>query len=104
MSTAGKWVRRALVTFVAWYILRKLSRARLRRQIEEERKANRPRISDIQGSGIPYEDVVVETSKGKLKGFYVPEYKCYNFRGVPFAEPPTGPLRFRKPVPVKRSQ
>jgi len=42
---------------------------------------------------------VVPTPSGVLRGSS--ENGVRVFRGVPFAEPPVGPLRFRKPVPVK---
>ncbi|NP_001165962.1 carboxylesterase clade A, member 6 isoform X1 [Nasonia vitripennis] len=50
------------------------------------------------------ESLVAETCAGKVKGCLDksslgPEY--YAFRGVPYAEPPIGPLRFADPVPVK---
>lgn len=41
---------------------------------------------------------VVETKLGKLKGAYrdnVDGGQYISFRGVPFAEPPTGELRFK---------
>ena len=41
--------------------------------------------------------VVVKTSFGRLAG--VREDGLSVFRGVPFAKPPVGPLRFRPPEP-----
>jgi para-nitrobenzyl esterase len=41
--------------------------------------------------------VVVETSAGRLQG--ASERGLYAFRGVPYAAPPSGPLRFRPPQP-----
>lgn len=48
--------------------------------------------------------IIVTTKVGKLKGRIesaTGNRKVYAFLGVPFAEPPLGPLRFAKPVPVK---
>jgi para-nitrobenzyl esterase len=42
-------------------------------------------------------DAVVETSYGKIRG--VREADLWVFRGVPFARPPVGDLRFRPPQP-----
>jgi len=41
---------------------------------------------------------VVETSAGRLQG--ANERGLYAFRGVPYAAPPSGPLRFRPPQPA----
>lgn len=46
----------------------------------------------------------VETKAGKLKGVTVDSFegkKVNKFLGIPYAEPPVGPLRFRDPVPKK---
>lgn len=42
--------------------------------------------------------VVVSTPSGKLEGADVGH--CLEFRGIPFAAPPVGPLRYREPQPV----
>ncbi|XP_015127076.1 esterase E4 [Diachasma alloeum] len=50
------------------------------------------------------EIVEVELSLGKIKGSIINsrlKKKIYSFRGVRFAEPPTGELRFKPPVSVK---
>lgn len=39
---------------------------------------------------------VIQTKYGEIKG--VKEEKTYAFRGVPYAAPPVGELRFRPPV------
>jgi para-nitrobenzyl esterase len=44
-------------------------------------------------------DVVIETSAGRLRGRESEGLRI--FRGVPYAEPPVGPLRFRPPEPVR---
>src|ERR1700677_2189930 len=43
--------------------------------------------------------VTIRTPFGALRGEQAGG--VLQFRGVPFAEPPVGPLRFRAPVPVK---
>lgn len=45
-------------------------------------------------------DTLAKTASGTLRGETLPD-GVRVFRGVPFAEPPIGPLRFRAPVPVK---
>ena len=42
---------------------------------------------------------IVETKEGRLQG--VEEDALTVFRGVPFAKPPVGPLRFRPPQPAE---
>ena len=42
---------------------------------------------------------IIHTTCGALRGEQ--SSGVLQFRGVPFAEPPVGPLRFRAPVPVK---
>ncbi len=46
----------------------------------------------------PDERVIVETPFGRLRGVRSGETIC--FRGVPYAAPPVGPLRFRPPQPL----
>ncbi|EFN83111.1 Acetylcholinesterase [Harpegnathos saltator] len=56
------------------------------------------------GGGEPGRDpLVVETSSGLMRGFSrtVLDREVHAFYGVPFAKPPIGPLRFRKPVPIE---
>ncbi|RPD48548.1 carboxylesterase/lipase family protein [Hymenobacter sediminis] len=43
---------------------------------------------------------VVKTKQGKVQG--VQEGRLRVFRGIPYAQPPVGPLRFRPPQPIKR--
>ncbi|KAJ8310032.1 hypothetical protein KUTeg_011897 [Tegillarca granosa] len=42
------------------------------------------------------------TCSGPVKGIvkYRGNKKIYNFRGIPYAKPPIGDLRFRKPEPI----
>lgn len=47
--------------------------------------------------------LVVETTSGHIRGFsrtVLDGHEVHVFYGVPFAKPPIGPLRFRKPQPV----
>ncbi len=41
----------------------------------------------------------IEVTSGKLEG--VKENDIYLFKGIPFAEPPVGALRWMPPQPVK---
>ncbi|KAG0428162.1 hypothetical protein HPB47_024836 [Ixodes persulcatus] len=49
------------------------------------------------------ESPIVETSYGPVQGMrvYAENRSLHAFLGIPFAEPPVGELRFRKPIPVK---
>ena len=49
--------------------------------------------SDLAGA----DNLVVNTSAGALRGFAINSTRL--FLGVPYAEPPTGPLRWRAPRP-----
>ncbi|WP_438863872.1 carboxylesterase/lipase family protein [Neptunicella sp.] len=40
----------------------------------------------------------VDTTKGTIEGLYQPDSKLYEFKGVPFAKPPVGELRWKAPV------
>lgn len=46
--------------------------------------------------------LIVETKSGLIRGLSktVLGREVHVFTGIPFAKPPVGPLRFRKPVPV----
>ncbi|KDR08515.1 Acetylcholinesterase, partial [Zootermopsis nevadensis] len=46
--------------------------------------------------------LVIETQSGLVRGFsrMVMNKEVHIFTGIPFAKPPVGPLRFRRPVPV----
>ncbi|CAG9798643.1 unnamed protein product [Chironomus riparius] len=51
-----------------------------------------------------YTDVIVQTSSGILQGFRIHSgftTSYFAFKGIPYAEPPKGNLRFRAPVPHK---
>uniref|UniRef100_T1JTH5 Carboxylesterase type B domain-containing protein n=1 Tax=Tetranychus urticae TaxID=32264 RepID=T1JTH5_TETUR len=56
----------------------------------------------IYGSAVT-DDAQLTISTGSLKGKVVTfrGIKVYQFLGIPFAEPPIGDLRFKKPLPVK---
>lgn len=54
--------------------------------------------------GDVHEDpLVVETTSGLVRGFsrIVLDHEVHIFYGIPFAKPPIGPLRFRKPLPIE---
>ncbi len=57
---------------------------------------------------LPIASEGLRTPSGKLKGAYLEpsdsQLKCPAFLGVPFAEPPTGELRFRPTQPLKSWQ
>uniref|UniRef100_T1E184 Carboxylic ester hydrolase n=1 Tax=Cupiennius salei TaxID=6928 RepID=T1E184_CUPSA len=44
-------------------------------------------------------DRIVTTTNGPVKGISLSPKKVEAFLGIPYAEPPVGPLRFAKPVP-----
>ena len=44
-------------------------------------------------------DIVVRTSAGQIAGEALPDGR-HLFRGLPFAQPPIGPLRWKPPIPV----
>ncbi|NWT18517.1 ACES Acetylcholinesterase, partial [Vireo altiloquus] len=55
-------------------------------------------------SQVATEDLVVATSSGAVRGFHVPagpSSRVAAFLGIPYAEPPLGPLRFAPPRPAR---
>lgn len=42
---------------------------------------------------------VVQTEQGKVEGFQDKATGVLHFRGIPYAAPPVGALRFRRPQP-----
>lgn len=52
---------------------------------------------------IQTDPLIVETKSGLIRGYskFVLSHEVHAFTGIPFAKPPIGPLRFRKPVPVE---
>ncbi len=47
-------------------------------------------------------DLVRQTASGPIRGLWAdPAQKIVNFRGIPFAAPPVGELRWRPPAPVE---
>ena len=40
----------------------------------------------------------IDTDKGKIEGLYEKTSAVYQFKGVPFAKPPVGDLRWKPPV------
>ncbi|XP_050664354.1 acetylcholinesterase-like isoform X2 [Leptidea sinapis] len=61
-----------------------------------------PTTSQIP-KNIHNDPLVVETKSGLVKGYAktVMGSEVHIFTGIPFAKPPLGPLRFRKPVPIE---
>jgi para-nitrobenzyl esterase len=47
------------------------------------------------------QDSVVHTQAGSVRGALQVSASGSVFRGIPFAQPPTGPLRWREPLPAK---
>jgi para-nitrobenzyl esterase len=48
------------------------------------------------------QDLVRQTASGPIRGLWAdPAQKILNFRGIPFAAPPVGELRWRPPAPVE---
>ncbi|NP_001165958.1 carboxylesterase clade A, member 3 [Nasonia vitripennis] len=50
-------------------------------------------------------DLLIETSSGKIRGVVEKSsegFDIYSFKGIPYAEPPIGELRFKDPVPIKK--
>lgn len=64
-------------------------------------------VVQVAGSrnDVPNKDpLVVETQSGLIRGMsrtVLDGHEVHVFYGVPFAKPPIGPLRFRKPVPIE---
>jgi len=57
----------------------------------------------VQGGSVVSDDLLVKTSKGKIQGFETStseNKKVSAWYGIPYAQPPTGNLRFRHPRPV----
>ncbi len=44
---------------------------------------------------------IVTTKNGKIEGYSLPAENMHVFKGIPFAEPPVGKLRWKAPQPVK---
>lgn len=51
---------------------------------------------------MPNEDPIVSTNCGKVRGEWVHTENGYVFRGIPYASPPTGNLRWRPPVGTRK--
>src|SRR6185312_7177271 len=45
-------------------------------------------------------DIVVQTDAGRIAGGALPDGR-HLFRGIPFAQPPVGALRWKPPLPAK---
>ncbi|WP_416305615.1 carboxylesterase/lipase family protein [Neptunicella sp. SCSIO 80796] len=46
----------------------------------------------------------VQTTKGQIEGIYAQESDVYEFKGVPYAKPPVGDLRWKAPQPMESWQ
>ena len=46
--------------------------------------------------------LIVETKQGKLEGLHGWDPRIAVFKGVPYAKPPVGKLRFRSPQPLEK--
>lgn len=59
--------------------------------------------SSHKSKPIQTDPLIVETKSGLIRGYskLVLSHEVHAFTGIPFAKPPVGPLRFRKPVPVE---
>ena len=42
-------------------------------------------------------DTIVSTKQGQIEGLFSQDEQTVIFRGVPYAQPPVGSLRFRRP-------
>lgn len=63
-------------------------------------KANYPGGYKVAAPPVPNgREVVVNTPLGRLAGIQAGNIRY--FRGIPYAKPPVGPLRFRPPVPIE---
>lgn len=54
----------------------------------------------VTGAQTPPTDPVIDVTGGAVRGRFLPEGTGAMFRGIPFAAPPTGRLRWREPQPV----
>ncbi|KAF3422066.1 hypothetical protein E2986_13403 [Frieseomelitta varia] len=56
-----------------------------------------------QRNNVHNDPLVVETTSGLVRGFSrtILDKEVHIFYGIPFAKPPIGPLRFRKPLPIE---
>ena len=50
-------------------------------------------------SGVPARELLVQTDKGRVEGFE--DEGVFSYRGIPFAAPPVGELRWKPPVPAQ---
>lgn len=46
--------------------------------------------------------LIIKTDKGKVSGTYTADHQVRQFRGIPFAAPPVGDLRWQPPQPVAK--
>ncbi|XP_076652400.1 acetylcholinesterase 2 [Halictus rubicundus] len=63
----------------------------------------RANVAQQRNGNVHNDPLVVETTSGLVRGFSrtVLDREVHIFYGIPFAKPPIGPLRFRKPLPIE---
>jgi hypothetical protein len=57
----------------------------------------------VQSKARPQDAPLVRTINGTYAGKYLESYKQDAFLGIPYAQPPLGNLRFRRPLPLNAS-
>jgi carboxylesterase type B len=60
-------------------------------------------VASLSRLTIAQDGPLVRTNEGTYIGKYLPSYKQDAFLGIPFAQPPVGDLRFRRPLPLNVS-
>ncbi|MBQ9328513.1 MAG: carboxylesterase family protein [Solobacterium sp.] len=65
-------------------------------EIKDELSALETQLKQVKGAGSDEEEGVIVTTLGKVKG--VEENGHIAYKGIPFAKPPVGELRFKPPV------
>ena len=57
----------------------------------------------VYAKSIPFNGLIIDTEGGQVSGTEertcTTDFRYYAWRGIPYAEPPVGDLRFRDPVP-----
>jgi carboxylesterase type B len=60
-------------------------------------------VASLFGLAFAQDGPLVHTNSGTYIGKYLASYKQDAFLGIPFAQPPVGDLRFRRPLPFNVS-
>jgi hypothetical protein len=87
-----------LITAALILALMRLVRNRRRRRLLAESQLPMPRLRSDVPVHQAIEHQIVQTASGRVKGFRAQGRGVVSFRGVPYAAPPTGALRFKAPV------